>query len=174
MLRIKLSRRGKKKQPVYRIIVTERAKDPWGDYLENVGTWNPRTTPNTLTLKEDRVKHWLSVGAKPTDTVHNLLVDAGMITTKKVRASNLGRKFKDNVKAEAEKAKEERLAAADAKKAEADAPKEEAPKEEAPKVEAKAEEPKAEEKPAKEEPKKEEKKEEKPKEEAPKEEKKAE
>lgn len=153
MLRIKLSRRGKKKQPVYRLIVTEKSKDPWGDYLENVGTWNPRTEPNSLTLKEDRVKHWLSVGAQPTDTVHNLLVDAGIITEKKVRASNLGKKYKDKLKEEAEKEKEAKLAAAEEKKAaeeaakaEAEAPKEEAPKEEAKPEEAPKEEAPAEEK----------------------------
>lgn len=170
MLRIKLSRRGKKKQPIYRIIVTERSKDPWGDYLENVGTWNPRTEPNSLSLKEDRVKHWLSVGAQPTDTVHNLLVDAGVISDKKVRASNLGKKYKEQVKAEAEKAKEEKLAAAEAKKAEeeaakaaAEAPAEETKPEDAP-TEAPAEEAKPEEKAAEE--KKEESSEEKPAEEA--------
>lgn len=145
MLRIKLSRRGKKKQPIYRILVIEKQKDPWGDFLENVGTYNPRDKENRLTLKEDRIKHWMSVGAQPTPTVHNLLVDAGLIKEKKVRGSNLGKKFKEGVKAEAEKAKEEAQAA----KETAEAPKEEAPAEtdksaETPSEEAK-EEPKVEE-----------------------------
>ncbi len=142
MLRIKLSRRGKKKQPIFRILVIEKQKDPWGDFLENVGTYNPRLTENAVTLKEDRVKHWLSVGAQPTPTVHNLLVDAGIITEKKVRGSNLGSAYKKKVKDEAEKVKEEALAekeAAAAAKAEAEAPKEEAPAEEAPAEEKKAE-----------------------------------
>jgi len=95
MLRIKLSRRGKKKQPIFRILVIEKQKDPWGDFLENVGTYNPRDKENRLTLKEDRIKHWISVGAQPTPTVHNLLVDAGVISEKKVRGSNLGKKFKE-------------------------------------------------------------------------------
>jgi len=165
MLRIKLSRRGKKKQPIFRILVMDRAKDPWGDFLENVGTWNPRTEPNSLTLKEERIKHWLEQGAKPTNTVHNLLVDAGIIKEKKVRASNLGKKYKEKVKAEAEAAKESEAKAKESTSAPEEAPaaKEvEAPTEEAPKEEAKPEEKKnetpAEEK-KEEEPKAEEKKE---------------
>ena len=173
MLRIKLSRRGKKKQPFYRILVMEKSKDPWGTFLENVGTYNPRDKENKVTLVEDRIKYWISVGAQPTPTVHNLLVDAGIIKEKKVRGSNLGKKYKDKVKAEAEKAKEEKLAAKEAAASPASAeatagePKEEKA-ENAPAdaitdkpAEEKAEEPKAEEvkpdeKPTKEEEKKEE------------------
>lgn len=139
MLRIKLSRVGKKKQPIYRILVMERSKDPWGNYLENVGTYNPRTQPNTLEMKEDRVKHWLSMGAQPTDTVHNLLVEAGIIKEKKRNVSALGSKVKAAIKDEAAKAKEAVAAAAkeakekaEAEKAAAEAPKEEAKTEEAP------------------------------------------
>ncbi len=176
MLRIKLSRRGKKKQPIFRILVIEKQKDPWGDFLENVGTYNPRLAENAITLKEDRVKHWLSVGAQPTPTVHNLLVDAGIITEKKVRGSNLGSAFKKKAKEEATKAKEEALAAKEAKaaaKAEAEAPKEDAPAEEAPAKEEKPAEEKKEESKA-EEPTDDKKKEDKPVEEPAKEEKKAE
>lgn len=149
MLRIKLSRRGKKKQPIYRILVIEKQKDPWGDFIENVGTYNPRLSENTTSLKEDRVKHWLSVGAQPTPTVHNILVDAGIIKEKKVRGSNLGKKYKDKLKEEAEKAKEaaaEAEAAKEAAKAEAEAPKEAESAEAAPEGEAPKEETKAEEK----------------------------
>jgi small subunit ribosomal protein S16 len=154
MLRIKLSRRGKKKQPVYRILVIEKQKDPWGTFIENVGIYNPRTEPDTVELKEDRIKHWLSVGAKPTNTVHNLLVDAGIITEKKVRGSNLGKKYKEKVKAEAEAAKEAEAKAKESDSAEAtpdkeaEAPKESDSAEASSDKEAKAEEPKAEEKPA--------------------------
>lgn len=147
MLRIKLSRRGKKKQPIYRILVMEKSKDPWGTFLENVGTYNPRDKENKVTLVEDRIKHWISVGAQPTPTVHNLLVDAGIIKEKKVRGSNLGKKYKDKVKAEAEKAKEGKSAEKEAAKAPADEPKEEATP--------KAEEAKPDEKPAEEEKKEE-------------------
>jgi len=147
MLRIKLSRTGKKKQASFRLLVIERHKDPWGTYLENVGTYNPQTQPSTLNLKEERVKHWLSVGAQPTDTVHNLLVTAGVIKeAKKRNVSKLGKKAKDAVKAAADevkaKAKAEKEAAA-AAKAEAEKPAAEAPAEETKPEEKKEEKPAA-------------------------------
>lgn len=126
MLRIKLSRVGKRKQPSYRLLVTERQKDPWGTYIENVGTFNPLTNPATVNLKEDRIKHWLSVGAEPTDTVHNILVSAGIIDAKKKNVSKLGKEAREaRAKAaeEAKKAKMEAAAAAKAEKEAAEAPK---------------------------------------------------
>ncbi len=117
MLKIKLSRVGKKKQPIYRILVMEHTKDPWGNYLENVGTYNPLTNPATVTLKEDRVKHWMSQGAQPTDSVHNILVEAGLIKDKKRNVSKLGKAAKTAIKEAAEKAKEEAKAKAEAEKA---------------------------------------------------------
>lgn len=98
MLRIKLSRVGKKKQPIYRIRVIERQRDPWGKFIENVGTYNPRSEPKALELNEERIKHWISVGAQPTDTVHNLLVGAGIISDKKRNVSKLGKKAKEAAK----------------------------------------------------------------------------
>lgn len=151
MLKIRLARRGKKKQPVYRILVQEHTKDPWGDYVEIVGTYNALTQPSTVELKEDRIKHWLSVGAQPSDTVHNLLVNAGLVEGKKRNVSALGKKAKDAVKKaeeEAKKAKEEAAkpkveeAPAETPEGEAtpteEAAKEEPAKEEAPKEEEKA------------------------------------
>ncbi|MDF1549736.1 MAG: 30S ribosomal protein S16 [Bacteroidales bacterium] len=72
MLAIKLSRFGKKKQPTYRIVVLEKNKDPWGDYLENLGHYNPRS--KEITLNAERIKYWISQGAQPSDTIHNILV----------------------------------------------------------------------------------------------------
>lgn len=83
MLTIRLSRMGKKKQPVYRFIVLEKSKDPWGKFLENLGTMNPLTSPATIDLKEDRVKYWISMGAQPSDTVWNLLVDRKVVEGEK-------------------------------------------------------------------------------------------
>ncbi len=88
MLSIRLSRVGKKKQPSYRLIVTEKSRDPWGKHLEILGSYNPRTEPNSIQLKEDRVKYWLEKGAQPSPTVHNLLVDAGIIKGEKVKATS--------------------------------------------------------------------------------------
>ncbi|HJN85222.1 MAG TPA: 30S ribosomal protein S16 [Patescibacteria group bacterium] len=161
MLSIRLSRIGKKKQPIYRVIVTEKRRDPYGKFLEILGNYDPRSTDKKLTLKEDRVSHWLSVGAQPSDTVKNLLIREGLIKSDKkakaVAISNKRRKKLDEKSgAAAEAAKEaEAKAEAEAPQPEADQPKAEA---EAPAEEASAEEPAKEEAPAEEAPKEEEKK----------------
>lgn len=83
MLMIRLSRVGKTKQPSYRLIISEKTKDPWGDYLEALGFYNPRSTPPTVTLKAERITYWISKGAQVSDTAHNLLVDNGVLQGKK-------------------------------------------------------------------------------------------
>lgn len=88
MLVIRLSRVGKKKQPSYRIVVQDRQRDPWGNSVDIVGNYNPRTSPSTVVFKEDRIKHWLEKGAQPSATVHNLLVSAGLLKGSKVRATS--------------------------------------------------------------------------------------
>lgn len=85
MLAIKFSRKGKKNQPFFRIIVLEKSKDPWGDFLEDLGFYNPRT--KECSLKEKRIKYWLSCGAQPTGSVHNLLVNKGIIKAEKVNVT---------------------------------------------------------------------------------------
>lgn len=87
MLTIKLSRFGKTKQPTYRILVLEKSKDPWGDYLEMLGHYNPRS--KELKLNVERIKYWLGKGAQPTDTMHNMLVSQGIVEGKKKRVSRL-------------------------------------------------------------------------------------
>lgn len=87
MVVIRLSRHGKKNHATYRFIVSDKRKDTVGTFLEQLGTYDPHQAPGRIELKEDRVKHWLSVGAQPSDTVHNLLVDKGIISgTKRVVA----------------------------------------------------------------------------------------
>lgn len=80
---IRLSRVGKTKQPTYRLIVSEKSKDTKGKYLENLGTYNPRTNPPAVKLEAERIKYWMGKGAQPSDTVHNLLVDQKIVTTPK-------------------------------------------------------------------------------------------
>ncbi len=87
MLTIRLSRVGKKKQPTYRLIISEKSKDTFGDFLEILGHYNPLTEPRTINLKEGRIKYWLEKGAQTSPTVHNLLVDAKIIKGPKVKAS---------------------------------------------------------------------------------------
>ena len=90
MLAIKLSRKGRKKQPFFRIIVLEKAKDPCGDFLEDLGFHNPFTKETSL--KTERIKHWLSKGAQPTGSAHNLLVAQGIIKDKKVKVTKVNQK----------------------------------------------------------------------------------
>ncbi len=87
MLSIRLSRIGKKHSPIYRLIVLDKRKDPWGDFLENLGTYNPMVKPKEVKFKEDRIKYWLGVGAKASPTVWNLLVDQKMVTGAKLKRS---------------------------------------------------------------------------------------
>lgn len=89
MLSIRLSRFGKKKQPIFRLIVLPKTKDPWGNYLENLGFYNPRT--KEAKLKSERIKYWLEHGAEATDTVWNLLVKNKVVAGAK-RAIKIGKK----------------------------------------------------------------------------------
>ena len=83
MLVIRFLRVGKKKQPSYKIVVTDKKNPPRaGRFVEQVGFYNPLTKEKNL--KPERVKHWLSVGAKPSDTVYNLLVSEKIIEGKKI------------------------------------------------------------------------------------------
>ena len=85
MLSIRLSRTGKKHQPNYRLIVVDKRRDPWGNYLENLGTYNPLVKPKVVAFKTDRVKYWIGVGAKPTPTVWNLLVAQKIVSGTKTK-----------------------------------------------------------------------------------------
>lgn len=90
MLAIKLSRKGRKKQPFFRIIVLEKAKDPRGDFLEDLGFHNPFSKETSL--KVERIKYWLSKGAQPTGSVHNLLIAQGIIKDAKVKVTKVNQK----------------------------------------------------------------------------------
>lgn len=72
-LKIKLFRMGKTKQPSYRVVIMEARTPRQSQYIEQVGFYNPLSEPAEVRFVEDRVKHWLSVGAKPTDTVSTLI-----------------------------------------------------------------------------------------------------
>ena len=72
-VRIRLSRFGRKKQPYYRIVVQNSEARRDGKFLEIVGTYNPMTEPNELTIQQDKLQSWLDKGAEPTTTVKSLL-----------------------------------------------------------------------------------------------------
>ncbi|MEK7181463.1 MAG: 30S ribosomal protein S16 [Patescibacteria group bacterium] len=82
MLAIKLQRIGKKHQPGYRLVVAERRSKMIAPPVEDLGAYNPFS--KVITFKKERVEYWLSKGAMPTETVHNLLVTKGVINGKKV------------------------------------------------------------------------------------------
>jgi small subunit ribosomal protein S16 len=73
VVRIRLTRVGSKKNPIWRIVVADKRSPRDGRVIENVGTYNPQTDPSTVTLKQDRVEHWIAQGARPTDTVLKLM-----------------------------------------------------------------------------------------------------
>ncbi|MBZ0306970.1 MAG: 30S ribosomal protein S16 [Anaerolineae bacterium] len=79
MVRIRLTRVGSKRQPSYRIVIIDRERARDSRYIEAVGFYNPRTQPATMTVKEDRVLYWLSVGAQPSDTVSRILKSTGTL-----------------------------------------------------------------------------------------------
>lgn len=79
MLRIRLRRTGKKKQASYRVVVADKNAPRDGAFVEILGHYNPRDEPTTIVLNEERVKHWLSVGAQPSETVHRLLHQQGLM-----------------------------------------------------------------------------------------------
>jgi small subunit ribosomal protein S16 len=83
MLVIRLTRVGKKKDASFRVVVVDsKRKVKAGNYLEMVGSYDPRA--NSSTLKADRIKHWIGNGAKPSDTVHNLLISQKILSGKKI------------------------------------------------------------------------------------------
>lgn len=96
MLKIRMQRTGRINSPSFRIVVVEHTASPKaGKFVEKVGTYNPKTKERTLDL--ERVKYWMSVGAKPSDTVHNMLVTLGAIKGAKI---NILPKFVEPAKAE--------------------------------------------------------------------------
>ena len=157
-LKIRLSRGGAKKRPYYRIVVADSRSPRDGRYVERVGTYNPmlaKDDDQRVTLKEDRIKHWLSQGALPSDRVHRFLAGAGIMEARVIPTQTKQDKPKPRTvermkeKEAAQKAKAEDAAAAkeaaaaaakEAAAAAAEASAEEAPAEEAPAVEAPAEE----------------------------------
>ena len=103
---IRLARIGKKKSPIYRIVVSEKARDMYGKALEIVGHYNP--SQKTLEIKADRVKHWISKGAQASETIHNLLVENKIIESKKVPVTHISKKKQaKNTKKEEEAKKNE-------------------------------------------------------------------
>lgn len=137
-LKIRLSRGGAKKRPFYRIVIADSRAPRDGRFIERVGTYDPllpKDNENRVKLKEERIQHWLSVGARPTDRVHRFLDAAGMLKREprnNPQKGEWGQKRKDReqerLDAEAKNAAEAEAEAASAAEAaeDGDAPAEEA------------------------------------------------
>ena len=123
-LKIRLARGGSKKRPYYRIVIADVRAPRDGRFIEKVGSYNPllpKDSEQRVELNEERIKHWMENGAKPTDRVHRFLDEAGLL--KRDARNNLmkalpGKKAQERI--EEKKAKEEEAAEA-ARQAEEDA-----------------------------------------------------
>ena len=87
--KISLTRMGAKKAPFYRLVVADSRSPRDGRFVEQIGTYNPLTTPAEIKINEELALKWLNNGAIPTDTVKNLLSDAGIM--KKFHESKMGK-----------------------------------------------------------------------------------
>ena len=95
MLTIRFIRTGRRNQPFFRIVVTDKKNPPRGGrFLEIVGFFNPRTKERNI--KAERAKYWLSVGAQTSDRVHNLLVSEKIIQGKKIDVHKKSKKKKES------------------------------------------------------------------------------
>ena len=79
MVKIRLRRMGAKKAPFYRIVVADARSPRDGRCIEEIGTYNPRTEPATITVDAEKAQAWIKNGAQPTDTVRGLLKNAGVL-----------------------------------------------------------------------------------------------
>lgn len=90
MVKIKLQRIGRKKLPFFRLIAQEESKDPWDRSNEILGWVNPHTKEKEL--KKERIQYWLAQGAQATNSVHNLLINAGILQGEKKKAFKISKK----------------------------------------------------------------------------------
>ena len=77
-VKLRLTRVGSKKNPIYRVVAADSRSPRDGKFLEIVGRYNPQTDPSTIELNEERIKDWLSKGAQPSGTVQRLLKAKGL------------------------------------------------------------------------------------------------
>ncbi|MFH1890484.1 MAG: 30S ribosomal protein S16 [Candidatus Kuenenbacteria bacterium] len=92
MVMIRLSRTGKKKKAQYRIVVQDKQRDPWGKFLEILGSYNPHN--KELNVEKDRVEYWISVGAQMSVTVNNLFISNDVVKGEKIKAHKSNKKKK--------------------------------------------------------------------------------
>jgi len=114
MLRIRLRRVGKKKQPMYRIVVADSRSPRDGDFVDAIGIYHPMNNPSTIELDQERAKMWLERGAQPSDRVAKLLAIQGV--------AEIPRKLATRIALGEQRAQDAAAAARAKAKAEAEAP----------------------------------------------------
>ena len=77
-VRVRLTRVGSKKNPIWRVVVADQRSPRDGRVIETIGRYNAQTDPSTIVLNEERVRHWLDRGAQPSETVRKLLKTQGI------------------------------------------------------------------------------------------------
>ncbi|MBO4554306.1 MAG: 30S ribosomal protein S16 [Clostridia bacterium] len=82
MVKLRLARMGAKKQPFYRIVAIDSRKARDGEYIDQIGFYNPVSNPKQIVIDADKAKEWLAKGAQPTATVSGLLKQQGIIEKK--------------------------------------------------------------------------------------------
>ena len=133
-LKLRLARGGSKKRPFYSIVVADSRMPRDGRFIEKVGRYNPllaKTDEKRVEYNEERVKHWLSVGAKPTDRVARFLSVNGLVDWKAGNNPNKGKPGEKALEREQEKKDKEEAAKAALEEAKNAPAEEEAPAEEA-------------------------------------------
>jgi small subunit ribosomal protein S16 len=88
LVKLRLRRMGKRHYPIYKIVAADSRSPRDGRFIESVGTYNPNIDPMEVKLNEVRIKYWLKVGAKPTDTVRNLFKSEGLILKLRLEKKN--------------------------------------------------------------------------------------
>ena len=120
VVKLRLTRSGSKKRPYYHIVAASNTAPRDGRYIERIGSYNPMVAkdhPDRVRLKEERCKHWLSVGAQPTDRVSRFFEAAGILDAQdrnNPKKALPGKKRQEREAAEAAAAEEARLAAEEA------------------------------------------------------------
>ncbi len=88
-VKIRLTRLGKKKQPTYRVVVMDSRKPRDGEYIEQLGIYDPRQDPSLITIDNERALHWLKTGAQPTERAQKLLEISGAWTQFKIARGDI-------------------------------------------------------------------------------------
>ncbi|HRT98248.1 MAG TPA: 30S ribosomal protein S16 [Ignavibacteriales bacterium] len=115
-VKIRLSRMGKKKQPIYKIVAADVRAPRDGKFIEALGIYNPIKSPAIIELKEERINYWLDNGAQPTDTVNSILRNQGILYKRELVKKGMSPEAINEEIAKWREAKQAKLAAPKKKK----------------------------------------------------------